>query len=182
MRGTLLADSATILCRGDTMDFEFDVLRQLRPLDNTSPDEHHKGWVAKLHETLDRRLTQLLGKPTRIWRDPKLKGNDVFEEVLVLARPTRGGAGIGGVPPLRAVGMDHSGVERVLEGGRAAARRADSPPVTHLQSVEDARCHCIQQSPPLQSLLGYEFFRVDPDNGNFREFDEQFRSRASRSS
>ena len=31
-----------------------------------------------------------------------------------------------------------------------------------------------QQSPPLRSLLGYEFFRVDPENGNFREFDEQF--------
>ena len=39
--------------------------------------------MAKLHETLDRRLAQLLGKPTRIWRDPKLKGNAVFEEVLV---------------------------------------------------------------------------------------------------
>ncbi len=31
-----------------------------------------------------------------------------------------------------------------------------------------------EQSPPLRSLLGYEFFRVDPENGNFREFDEQF--------
>ncbi len=65
------------------MDFEFDVFVSYAHLDNTSADEHHKGWVAKLHETLDRRLAQLLGKPTRIWRDPKLKGNDVFEEVLV---------------------------------------------------------------------------------------------------
>jgi hypothetical protein len=31
-----------------------------------------------------------------------------------------------------------------------------------------------QQLPPLSSLLGYEFFRVDPDSGTFREFDEQF--------
>ena len=65
------------------MDFEFDVFVSYAHVDNTSADERHKGWVAKLHETLDRRLTQLLGKPTRIWRDPKLKGNDVFEEVLV---------------------------------------------------------------------------------------------------
>jgi len=57
------------------MDFEFDVFVSYAHVDNTSADQHHKGWVAKLHETLDRRLTQLLGKPTRIWRDPKLKGN-----------------------------------------------------------------------------------------------------------
>ena len=30
-----------------------------------------------------------------------------------------------------------------------------------------------QQSPPLRALLGYEFFR-ELENGNFREFDEQF--------
>ena len=64
------------------MHFEFDVFVSYAHFDNTA-DEHQKGWVAKLHEELDRRLTQLLGKQTRIWRDPKLSGNDVFEEVLV---------------------------------------------------------------------------------------------------
>ena len=65
------------------MNFDLDVFVSYAHLDDASLSEDRKGWVAKLHETLDRRLAQLLGKPARIWRDPKLHGNDVFAAEIV---------------------------------------------------------------------------------------------------
>src|SRR5215475_6587321 len=69
--------------KGNPMDFDFDVFVSYAHLDDTAPAEEKKGWVARLHETLEWRLAQLLGKPARIWRDPKLHGNDVFADMLV---------------------------------------------------------------------------------------------------
>jgi hypothetical protein len=43
-----------------------------------------KGWVDLLHERLEIRLAQLLGKPPKIWRDRKLKGFEVFDETIVI--------------------------------------------------------------------------------------------------
>jgi len=155
------------------MDFEFDVFVSYAHVDNTSADERHKGWVANLHETLDRRLTQLLGKPTRIWRDPKLKGNDVFEDVLV-QRVTRAAVLVSVVSP-RYVRSEWT-IRELNEFLKAAEQQpgVQIHPRSRIFKVLKTPVPLNQQSPPLRSLLGYEFFRVDPDNGNFREFDEQF--------
>ena len=155
------------------MDFEFDVFVSYAHVDNASDDERHKSWVAKLHETLDRRLTQLLGKQTRIWRDPKLKGNDVFEEVLV-DRVKRAAVLISVVSP-RYVRSEWT-IRELNEFLKAAEQQGG------LQVRDKSRIFKVlktpvpldQQTPPLRSLLGYEFFRMDPDRGGFREFDEQF--------
>ena len=155
------------------MHFEFDVFVSYAHVDNTAADEHHKGWVAKLHETLDRRLTQLLGKPTRIWRDPKLKGNDVFEEVLV-ERVKRAAVLISVVSP-RYVRSEWT--IRELNEFLEAAKQQGVVQVrekSRIFKVLKTPVPLDQQSPPLRSLLGYEFFRVDPNNGTFREFDDQF--------
>ena len=120
------------------MEFEFDVFVSYAHFDNTSADEHQKGWVAKLHETLDRRLTQLLGKPTRIWRDPKLKGNDVFEEVLV--ERLKGVAVLVSVVSPRYVRSPWT-TRELSEFLKAAEQQPGvqiQHQVTHLQSVEDA--------------------------------------------
>jgi len=155
------------------MQFEFDVFVSYAHVDNTAADEHHQGWVAKLHETLDRRLTQLLGKPTRIWRDPKLKGNDVFEDVLV-ERVRRAAVLVSVVSP-RYVRSEWT--NRELNEFFTAAEQQGGVQVhdkSRIFKVLKTPVPLDQQSPPLRALLGYEFFRVDPENGNFREFDEQF--------
>jgi TIR domain len=155
------------------MHFEFDVFVSYAHLDNTAVDEHQKGWVAKLHETLDRRLAQLLGKPTRIWRDPKLKGNDVFEEVLV-DRVKRAAVLISVVSP-RYVRSEWT-IRELNEFWKAAEQQGgvEIRDKSRIFKVLKTPVPLDQQSPPLRSLLGYEFFRVDPENGSFREFDEQF--------
>ena len=155
------------------MHFEFDVFVSYAHIDNTAADERHKGWVAKLHETLDRRLTQLLGKPTRIWRDPKLKGNDVFEEVLV-DRVRRAAVLVSVVSP-RYVRSEWT-IRELNEFWKAAEQQGGVQvrDKSRIFKVLKTPVPLNQQSPALRSLLGYEFFRVDPDNGSFREFDDQF--------
>jgi hypothetical protein len=155
------------------MHFEFDVFVSYAHVDNTAPDEHQKGWVAKLHETLDRRLAQLLGKPSRIWRDPKLKGNDVFEEVLV-DRVRRAAVLISVVSP-RYVRSEWT-IRELNEFWKAAEQQGGVRvrDKSRIFKVLKTPVPLDEQSPPLRSLLGYEFYRVDPENGNFREFDEQF--------
>ncbi len=53
-------------------------------IDNYHFSGSAKGWVDLLHERLEIRLAQLLGKKPTIWRDPELKGNDVFNETIVI--------------------------------------------------------------------------------------------------
>lgn len=162
-----------ILRQGDTMQFEFDVFVSYAHVDNTAADEHQKGWVAKLHETLDRRLTQLLGKPTRIWRDPKLKGNDAFEEVLV-DRVKHAAVLVSVVSPRY---CRSEWTNRELNEFRKAAEQQGGVIIhdkSRIFKVLKTPVPLDQQSPPLRALLGYEFFRMDPESGSFREFDEQF--------
>src|SRR2546421_3598108 len=42
------------------------------------------GWIDLLHERLEIRLAQLLGKSPKIWRDKRLKGYEVFDETIVI--------------------------------------------------------------------------------------------------
>ena len=155
------------------MDFEFDVFVSYAHVDNAAADEHQKGWVAKLHEELDRRLTQLLGKPTRIWRDPKLKGNHVFEEVLV-DRVKRAAVLLSVVSP-RYVRSEWA-MRELNEFWKAAEQQGGVQirDKSRIFKVLKTPVRLDEQSPQLRSLLGYEFFRIDRDSGNFREFDEQF--------
>jgi len=154
------------------MHFEFDVFVSYAHFDNTA-DEHQKGWVAKLHERLDQRLTQLLGKQTRIWRDPKLSGNDVFEEVLV--ERLKGVAVLVSVVSPRYV-RSPSTTRELIEFWKAAEQQGGVQirNKSRIFKVLKTPVPLDEQSPPLRSLLGYEFYRVDPEHGNFREFDEQF--------
>jgi hypothetical protein len=64
--GVRLPCPSTFLA-GGTMDFEFDMFVSYAHVDNTAADEHQKGWVAKLHEELDRRLTQRATELRRLY-------------------------------------------------------------------------------------------------------------------
>src|SRR5262249_42005292 len=65
------------------MKYEGDAFISYAHLDNIELAEGHKGWVANLHRALEIRLAQLTGAQTKIWRDPKLQGNDCFEITLI---------------------------------------------------------------------------------------------------
>jgi hypothetical protein len=155
------------------MDFDFDVFVSYAHLDNLPPGEEKKGWVERLHETLERRLTELLGKPARIWRDPNLHGNDVFADMLV-ARLQHAAVLLSVVTP-RYCRSDWT-CRELTEFCKAAEHQGgvEVHDKSRVFKVLKTPVPLDQQTPPLPSLLGYEFFRVDPQSGTFREFDEEF--------
>ncbi|HEX2488547.1 MAG TPA: toll/interleukin-1 receptor domain-containing protein, partial [Blastocatellia bacterium] len=66
------------------MGFENDVFISYAHVDNETLAVGQDGWISLLHERLRIRLPQLLGEEVKIWRDPKLQGNDEFADTLVI--------------------------------------------------------------------------------------------------
>jgi hypothetical protein len=64
------------------MPFDTDVFISYAHLDNQPLTTGAQGWVSEFHEALSKRLGEVLGKAPRIWRDPKLQGNDVFADEI----------------------------------------------------------------------------------------------------
>lgn len=161
------------------MQFEGDAFISYAHLDNVELVEGRKGWVANLHRALEVRVAQLLGKPPRIWRDPKLQGNDLFAETLV-DRLRRVAVLVSVVSPryvksewtLRELEEFWQAAERqggIKVGDKARVFKVLKTPVP------------LERTPPvLQSLLGYEFFKLDPETGKVRELDDVFGPDAQR--
>lgn len=155
------------------MNFEGDAFISYAHMDNVELLEGRKGWVANLHRALTIRLGQLLGEPPQIWRDPKLQGNDFFAETLV-DQLQKVAALVSIVSP-RYVRSDWARRE-LSEFWRAAEQQGG------IKFNEKARIFKVLKTPvPLDSLppelrvvLGYEFFKVDPESGRVRELDEAF--------
>src|SRR5574337_753197 len=64
------------------MGFPRDVFISYAHLDNQVTDGG-AGWVSKFHEALRQLLSQFKGGEAQIWRDEKLRGNDVFADEIV---------------------------------------------------------------------------------------------------
>jgi TIR domain len=161
------------------MNFEADAFISYAHLDNVELVEGSKGWVSNLHRALEVRLAQLLGKRPQVWRDPKLSGNDIFAETLV-ERLRRVAALISVVSP-RYIRSEWTRKE-LAEFWKAAEQQGG------VRFREKARIFKILKTPvpleahppELQPLLGYEFFKVDPDTGRVHELDEVFGAEAQR--
>ena len=69
------------------MKFADDVFISYAHLDNQAVVEGQPGWISRFDRALKIRLGQLLGREPRIWRDPKLQGNDFFADTLVERLP-----------------------------------------------------------------------------------------------
>lgn len=160
-------------------NFEGDAFISYAHLDNIGLAEGHKGWVANLQRALQIRVAQLLGKEARIWWDPKLHGNDVFADTLI-AQLQRVSALISVVSP-RYIRSEWT-LREIAEFCRAAERQGG----IHIR--DKSRIFKVLKTPvpldqhprELQSLLGYEFFKVDPVTGRIRELDQIFGPEAER--
>lgn len=160
-------------------DFEGDAFISYAHLDNVELVEGRKGWVANLHRALEVRVGQLLGKSPHIWRDPKLQGNDLFGETL-LEKLQRVALLVSVVSP-RYVKSEWA--MRELKAFWAAAeaqggiRVHDKARVFKVLKTPVA----LDKTPPeLKMLLGYEFFKIEPETGKVRELDEIFGAEAQR--
>jgi hypothetical protein len=161
------------------MEFEGDAFISYAHLDNVELVEGRKGWVANLHRALELRVAQLLGKSPRIWRDPKLQGNDVFAETLI-DRLHHVALLVSVVSPryvrsewtLRELAEFWTAAEEqggIRVGGKARIFKVLKTPVP-LDRIPSE----------LRTVLGYEFFRVDQETGKVHELDEVFGPEAQR--
>ena len=161
------------------MNFEGDAFISYAHMDNVELIEGHRGWVSNLHRALELRVGQLLGKQPNIWRDPKLQGNDFFEETL-MQRLQRVAALVPVVSP-RYVRSEWTRKE-LEQFWKAAAQQGG------VRFQEKVRVFKVLKTPvpleqhpaELQPLLGYEFFKVDSETGRVRELDEIFGAEAQR--
>ncbi|MEA2343377.1 MAG: hypothetical protein QOF63_1546 [Thermoanaerobaculia bacterium] len=161
------------------MNFDCDAFISYAHLDNVALVEGRKGWIAGLHRALEVRVGQLLGKSADIWRDPKLAGNDLFSDAII--DRLRRVAGLISVLTPRYVRSEWTRKE-LSEFCRMAAQQGG------IRIHEKARLFKVLKTPvpldahppELQGLLGYEFFKVDPETGKVLELDEIFGPEAQR--
>lgn len=161
------------------MHFEGDAFISYAHLDNVELVEGRRGWVANLHRALEVRVGQLLGKSPHIWRDPKLSGNDLFAEALI--EKLKQVALLVTVVSPRYLKSEWT-IRELTEFRHAAEEQG----VVHVNNK--ARVFKVLKTPvpldrtppELRTLIGYEFFKVDPDTGKIRELDEVFGAEAQR--
>ncbi len=153
------------------MKFDSDIFVSYAHIDDQALVEGQKGWIANLHRALEIRLAQLLGKQPKIWRDPKLQGNDVFSDKLI-DRLGRVGLLVSVLSP-RYVNSDWCTRElrefyRVSESA-GGIRVGDKIRVFKVVKTQIP----LERHPgELQEVLGYDFFIVDPETGRARELSQ----------
>lgn len=161
------------------MSFEGDAFISYAHMDNVELVEGHRGWVSNLHRALEVRVGQLLGKQPHIWRDPKLQGNDFFEDTLM--ERLQHVAAL--VPVISPRYIKSEWTRKELEEFWKAAREQGGvrfEDKVRIFKVLKTPVPLEMHPPELQPLLGYEFFKVDPESGRVRELDEIFGPEAQR--
>jgi hypothetical protein len=161
------------------LEFESDLFVSYAHIDDQALTEGQKGWISTFHRALEIRLGQILGKQPRIWRDPKLQGNDYFADRLVEKLP-RSAALVSVVSP-RYVRSDWC--RREVEEFCKASHETGG-----LRVADKARVFKVVKTPvpleqhpaELQPLLGYDFFTVEPDTGRPRELNHMAEPDAQR--
>ncbi len=155
------------------MNFEKDILISYAHIDDEALMEGHKGWIENFHRSLEIRLAQLLGVKPKIWRDPKLQGNDYFGDEIVDQFPQI--ALLISVISPRYVKSEWC-VKELQEFIKACKNNIG------IRVQNKSRIFKIVKTPTdlnehpedIQGLLGYEFFKVDPQTGRPKEFSKEF--------
>jgi hypothetical protein len=161
------------------MRFDVDAFISYAHLDNLQLVEGDKGWVADLHQALERRLAMFLGKAPYIFRDPKLQGNDALTETLI-DQLKRAASLVAVVSPPY---VNSQWTRKELDEFCKAAKEQGGLLVRHkarIFKVLKAPVPLSFQTPELQELLGYDFFKIDPDTGHVRELNKVFGETAQR--
>jgi hypothetical protein len=153
--------------------YEHDIFISYAHIDDTPLMDGEVGWVSEFHRALDSLIKQILGEEPTIWRDPKLQGNDIFSDKLVDTLPKA--AVLVSIVSPRYVKSEWCLKELETFSGAAEPQAdvciADKSRV--FKVVKTLVPHEIQPA-PLDKLLGYEFFHVNPDTGKPNEFRIEF--------
>ena len=69
------------------MAFEKHLFISYAHLDNEPLTEQQQGWITRFHASLSTLLSMRMGRKAEIWRDTKLRGNDIFADEIVQQFP-----------------------------------------------------------------------------------------------
>lgn len=152
------------------MKYEHDFLISYAHIDDQSLVDGEKGWVSTLHRLLEIRVGQLRGQVPKIWRDPKLQGNDYFADTILDRLPKV--AALVSVLSPRYVLSEWCNRE-LKEFWRAAEQTGG------VRVADKARIFKVVKTPvehdrlprEVQPMIGYEFFTYDPESGRPRELE-----------
>jgi hypothetical protein len=150
--------------------FETEVFISYAHLDNQCARQGHE-WISDFHRALAIRVGQLLGKEPEIWRDPKLHGNDIFADTL-LERLRRVAVLVSVLSPRY---LKSEWTRRELEEFCHAAGQTGGLDIDNKARIFKVVKTPVARNlelPPLPRLLGYDFFKLDPESGRSRELDD----------
>ena len=152
---------------------QYDVFISFAHIDNETLSKEQEGWITMLHRALQVRLAQLLGENPEIWRDPKLQGNDDFDQEIV-SKLLQARVLVSVLSP-RYVKSDWCRKE--LQEFIHAAERSGGVFINNkarIFKVVKTPVPRDQHPAEIEGLLGYEFFREDPATRRPHEFVKGF--------
>ena len=148
-------------------DFDYDVFISYAHKDNETASDPEGGWISMLHRALEVRLNQLLTEDSRIWRDPRLSGNDVLQdELMSIVAKT---AVLVTILSPRYLGSQWCSDE--LSTFKLAAKDSGLAPGNKSRIFKVIKTPVAQdaQPQPLKDLLGYPFYTEDTEKKRYRE-------------
>lgn len=150
--------------------FEHDLFISYANLDNKSSHSLSNGWIEALHNRLNDRLGDLLGRQPNIWRDLKLRGNDEFsEEILRILSQSAIFVSI--ISP-RYIKSEWCLKELQKFHKQAASSGVYVDNKSRIFKVIKTRIRHDEHPKELQGLLGYNFYMEDETTDYFWEFDQ----------
>ncbi len=149
-----------------------DIFISYAHLDNQPLVKDSEGWVSQFHHSLSVRVAQLLGKESSVWRDPKIQGNDFFDETII--ERIRRVALLVSIFTPRYVRSEWC-TKEVQEFCQAAEKSGG------LRVQDKTKIFKVLKTPvpfeehpeQVRDCLGYEFFRTDPHSGRVRELSHE---------
>lgn len=153
--------------------FAYDVFISFAHRDNATLSKEQEGWIAMLHRALELRLGELLGETPKIWRDPKLQGNDNFNQEIVSNLLNAAVL----VSVLSPSFVKSEWCRKELREFIQAAEKTSGVFIrnkSRIFKVVKTPVPLDQHPAEIQGLLGYDFFREDPNTHRPHEFVKGF--------
>jgi hypothetical protein len=153
-------------------EFKDDVFISYAHRDNKPLTEGQKGWVTRFHETLENVLGVRLGANPKFYCDPKLAGNDYFDETLM--RKIAGAAVFVSVMSPSYINSDYCRKE-LYEFCKIAQQRGALSVASKSRIFKVLRTVVPREEirgllGDLDKTVGFQFFEIDPATNRPREF------------
>jgi hypothetical protein len=146
------------------MAFEKHAFISYAHLDNPDLDEQERGWVTRFHAVLEGQLGTRLARDPEIWRDDRLRGNDMFAEEILSQFP-RTALLVSVLTPRYVQSVwcakEVKAFAEAAEdtGGLAPGRKSRILKVIKLPVESEG-----ELAPLLRRMLGYQFYELDEDD------------------